>query len=135
VRSKNNRLNVETQEVTTCKMLLIGCASLLGKPCMLCLPYFQLHTRTKRQGGNSIERHGKCDLPVCIPTKTPQLANDAASTRPVTKECTKSATSPYSLSTGPRIRRVEKKPGFCTLRGSGDALRGGEVSSAVAFAS
>ena len=73
-------------------------------------------------------------LPVCIPTKTPQFANDAASTRPVTKECTNNAASPYSLSTGPKIRRREKKPGFLTSKGSVDVLGGGDMSSAVALA-
>jgi hypothetical protein len=89
---------------------------------------------TKTMCSNSDMSEINQDLPVCIPTKTPQLANDAASTKPVTNECTNNAASPYSLSTGPKIRRREKKPGFLTSKGSGDILGGGEVSSAVALA-
>ena len=58
-----------------------------------------------------VERMRREDIPVCIPTKTPQLLNAAASTRPVTRQHASSAKSPRSFSMGPKIRAREKNPG------------------------
>jgi len=50
------------------------------------------------------------DIPVCIPTNTPQLLKAAASHRPVTKQQQSSARSPCLGLTGPNRFLLEKKP-------------------------